>query len=332
MTKLGYHPLADLVSPQQVLDESVAAADAGFDGIFVPDHFHPWSVTDGTPFAWTLLAAIAERTGVGRIGTAVTCPSFRYNPAIVAQAFATLGAVYEGRIFLGVGTGEALNEVPTGSQWPRGKERLSRLAESIEVIRALWKGDHVSHVGKYYRLERAKLYTLPKHPVPIYVSGFGPKATELAGLAGDGWITGTLPTEYYTGVLLPALENGLKKSGRGSDKFEKVVELLISYDEDRAKAVESCRIIAGAMAPSVQKGDVYDPREIAAEAQKLDSKFIEERMLVYDNPDEIIAKVESLAKMGFTWVEVASLSPDNPKLLRLFKQKVLPYLREQLRD
>ncbi len=211
MTRLGYHPLADLVPPEQVLQESAAADDAGFDGLFIPDHFHPWSVTDGTPFAWTLLASIAERTNVKHIGTAVTCPSLRYNPAIVAQAFATLGAVYEGRVFLGVGTGEALNEVPTGNVWPRGAERLGRLEESIEVIRALWKGDHVSHSGKYYRLEKAKLYTVPKHPVPIYVSGFGPKATELAGAVGDGWITGTLPPEYYTGVLFPALERGLKK-------------------------------------------------------------------------------------------------------------------------
>jgi coenzyme F420-dependent glucose-6-phosphate dehydrogenase len=332
LTKIGYHPLADLTPPQQVLDESTAASSGGFDGIFIPDHFHPWSETDGTPFAWTLLAAVAERTRAVQVGTAVTCPSFRYNPAIVAQAFATLGAVYEGRVFLGLGTGEALNEVPTGNAWPKGGERLARLAESIDVIRALWKGGHVSHQGGFYRLEKARLYTLPKNPVPIYVSGFGPKATELAGSAGDGWFTGTLPEDYYTGVLFPALERGLKKSGREQGKFERIAELLISYDEDRTKAVESCRKIAGAMSPAVQKGDIYDPREITAEAEKLDSKFIEERMLIYDDAEGIISKIESLGRLGFTWVEVASLSPDNAKLLELFRKKILPYLREQLKD
>ena len=131
--RFGYHPLADLVSPHRVLDESVAAAKAGFQGIFIPDHFHPWNVSEGTPFAWTLIAAVAERVPNVKVGTAVTCPTLRYNPAIVAQAFATLGATYEGRIFLSVGTGEPLNEVPTGNPWPRGAERLSRLKEAVKV-------------------------------------------------------------------------------------------------------------------------------------------------------------------------------------------------------
>lgn len=332
MTKIGYHPLADLVPPQQVLDESVIASESGFEGLFIPDHFHPWTVSRGTPFAWTLVAAAAERTRSTPVGTAVTCPTFRYNPAIVAQAFATLGAVYEGRIFLSVGTGEALNEVPTGNSWPNRSERLARLGEAIQVIRMLWGGEHVSHSGKYYRLDKAKLYTLPRNPVPIYVSGFGPKATELAGRAGDGWITGTFPADYLQNVLIPALERGIRGAGRDGSKMERIVELLISYDEDMDKAIESCRQIAGALAPAVQQSETHDPREIKAYADRLDSKFIAKRMLVYDTAEEIISKIESFARLGFTWVEVASLSPNNAKFLELFGKKVLPYAREQFQD
>ncbi len=213
--KVGFHPLADLASPQRVLEESVLATNSGFKGIFIPDHFHPWNVAEGTPFAWTLIAAVAERTHDVPVGTAVTCPILRYNPAIVAQAFATLGATYEGRIFLGVGTGEPLNEVPTGNPWPKGAERLARLRESIEVIRLLWSKEYTTFNGNYYKLNRANLFTKPRMPVPIYVSGYGPKATGLAGALGDGWITGSLPESYVSEVLKPALEESLAKSGRG---------------------------------------------------------------------------------------------------------------------
>jgi coenzyme F420-dependent glucose-6-phosphate dehydrogenase len=330
LTKLGYHPLADLVPPDQVLRESVIAADSGFDGLFVPDHFHPWSVSPGTPFAWTLIASIAERTRDIPVGTAVTCPLFRYNPAVVAQAFASLGAIYENRIFLGLGTGEALNEVPTGNVWPRPGERLRRLEEAIRIIRLLWTGEHVSYDGKYYRLNEAKLYTVPKKPVPMFVSGFGPRATELAGRTGDGWMTGSFPEAHYKSVLFPAFEKGVRASGRNQGHVQRIVELLISYDEDRSRAVESCRQIVGAMAPEVQQQNVHDPRRIKAYADSVPAETISETMLVYDGSEGIISKLESLARLGFTWIEVASISPDNVKFLKLFKEEVLPSLGRSL--
>jgi len=324
--RVGFHPLADLVSPQQVLEESVIATNSGFEGIFIPDHFHPWNVAKGTPFAWTLIAAVAERTRDVPVGTAVTCPLLRYNPAIVAQAFATLGATYEGRIFLSLGTGEALNEIPTGNQWPKGGERLARLRESIEVIRLLWSKEYSSFDGKYYKLKKANLFTKPRKPVPIYVSGFGPKATELAGSLGDGWITGNLPESYISEVLKPALESSLEKSGRGGPGYERIAELLISYDKDIDKAVESSRIIAGAMEPEVQQNAVYDPREIKVFADKITSEDLAGRRMAYDDPDDVVGILESFAKQGFTWVEVASMSPDIHQFMDVFKKKVLPHL------
>ncbi len=325
-TRFGFHPLADLISPQRVLEESVMAAKSGFEGIFIPDHFHPWNVAEGTPFAWTLIAAVAERTSGILVGTAVTCPILRYNPAIVAQAFATLGATYEGRIFLSVGTGEALNEVPTGSRWPKGGERLRRLREAIRVIRLLWTKEYVDFDGKYYTLKKANLFTKPRKQVPIFVSGFGPKATELAGEMGDGWITGNLPEPYVTDVLRPALDSSLAKNGRAGDAYERIVELLISYDRDMDKAVESSRIIAGAMEPEVQQNNIFDPREIKPYADRVKAEDIAVRMLVYDNPDDIVTKLESLKAAGFTWIEVASLSPDTGVFMDAFRRQVLPHL------
>jgi coenzyme F420-dependent glucose-6-phosphate dehydrogenase len=324
--RVGFHPLADLVSPQRVLEESVLATKSGFRGIFIPDHFHPWNVAEGTPFAWTLIAAVAERTRDVPVGTAVTCPMLRYNPAIVAQAFATLGATYEGRIFLSVGTGEPLNEVPTGNPWPKGGERLARLRESIELIRLLWSQEYVTFDGRYYKLRKANLFTKPRNPVPIYVSGFGPKATELAGALGDGWITGNLPESFISDVLRPALESSLERSGRGGPGYERIAEILISYDKDIDKAVESSRIIAGAMEPEVQQNGVYDPREIKVFADRIKSEDLAGRMMAYDNPDDIVKLLESFAKMGFTWVEVASMSPDIHQFMETFQKRVIPHL------
>lgn len=324
--RVGFHPLADMVSPQRVLEESVLATKSGFKGIFIPDHFHPWNVAEGTPFAWTLVAAVAERTRETPVGTAVTCPTLRYNPAIVAQAFATLGATYEGRIFLGVGTGEPLNEVPTGNPWPKGGERLARLRESILVIRLLWSQEYPSFDGKYYKLRSANLFTKPRNRVPIYVSGFGPKATELAGTLGDGWITGNLPESYISEMLKPALESSLEKSGRGGPGYERIVELLVSYDKDIDRAVESSRIIAGAMEPEVQQNAVYDPREIKAYADRIKSEDLAGRRMAYDDPDDIVKLLESFARMGFTWVEIASISPDIHQFMDAFQKRVFPHV------
>jgi coenzyme F420-dependent glucose-6-phosphate dehydrogenase len=329
--KYGFHPLADFAPPDRVLSESVAAEKAGFDGIFIPDHFHPWSVAQGTPFAWTLIASIAERTKSVPVGTAVTCPTLRYNPAIVAQAFATLGTIYEGRIFLGVGTGEALNEVPVGYSWPRGKERLERLREAVEVIRMLWEGDHVSYKGDYYKLNGAKLYTKPRSKIPIYVSGFGPRATQLAGEIGDGWITGSLPEDYLRNMLIPAYERGLKQAGRSPERSERIVELIFSYDEDYEKALDAAGAIAGAFFPAVSKYGVHDPREIDGYGRLLDRSKIAERIMVIDNPEKLIQRMASLAKLGFSWIEIANLNPDNTKFLELAGAKILPYLREEFR-
>ena len=233
MLKLGYKASAEQFAPRQLLDFAVHAEAVGFDSIMVSDHFQPWRHTGGHgPFSFAWLGALGERTTRATIGTSVVTPTFRYHPAIVAQAMGTLGSLYPGRVLLGVGTGEALNEVPaTGMPWPPFKERLGRLAEAIELIRRLAREERVTFEGKYYRTERATIYDRPETPVPIYVAASGPTAARLAGRLGDGFIctSGKAP-ELYTETLLPALAEGLEQAGRAPGSIERMIEMKVSFD------------------------------------------------------------------------------------------------------
>jgi coenzyme F420-dependent glucose-6-phosphate dehydrogenase len=219
MLKFGYKASAEQFAPRQLLDFAVHAEAMGFDSIMVSDHFQPWRHTGGhAPFSFTWLGALGERTTRAIIGTSVVTPTFRYHPAIVAQAIGTLGALYPGRVLLGVGSGESLNEVPpTGMAWPPFKERFGRLREAIELMRRLAREDRVTFEGEYYRTERATIYDRPEVPVPIYVAASGPTAAKLAGRLGDGFIctSGKAP-ELYTETLLPARAKGLAKAGRAA--------------------------------------------------------------------------------------------------------------------
>lgn len=330
--KFGFHPLTDLYSPTKMLQETILAEEFGFSDIFYADHFHPWSESEGTSFAWTLIASGAERTSRVRLGTAVTCPMLRYNPAIVAQAFATLASTYKGRIFLGVGTGEALNEVPVGYSWPKGKARLQMLEEAIRVIRMLWNQDYVTFQGKHYSLSAAKLFTKPQTPIPLYVSALGPRAAHLAGRLGDGLITLNLPENRLAELVLPFFEEGIKSRGpaevglglNSSKKPVKIAEILLAYDKDLDRAIEACRPFAGTLSPQVFHNEMIDPREIKAAGDKVPKGTIGESMLAINNPERLISVVEKFDHLGFDMVEIASLSPDQKSFMELFTREVMP--------
>ena len=201
----------------------------------------------------------------------------RYNPAIVAQAFASLASTYEGRIFLGVGTGEALNEVPVGYEWPNGKVRIEILEEAVRIIRMLWTKDYVSFKGKHYTIKNANLFTKPRIPIPLYISALGPKAAYLAGKLGDGWITLNLPEDRIKHALLPKFEQGIQDRLEDGEEQtgqhpRKIAEILISYDDDIDKAIEACRPFAGTFSPKVFQNELIDPREIKALGDKVDRK------------------------------------------------------------
>jgi len=228
--RIGYFLATEEFAPAELLDQARAAERAGFHGFWISDHYHPWNKAQGqSPFVWSLLGALAEATNLP-VTTAVTCPTMRIHPAVIAQAAATTAVLLEGRFLLGVGSGEALNEHILGDRWPIADVRLEMLEEAIEVIRLLWSGETVSHEGRHYRVEHARLFTLPETPPPILVSGFGSKAVDLAARVGDGYCI-TMPDEE--------LISRFRSAGGG----DKVVQggLKVCYGSDEAEARKTVR-------------------------------------------------------------------------------------------
>src|SRR5436309_273361 len=226
--KLGYKASAEQFGPRQLLDFATEAEACGFDSIWISDHFQPWRHTNGhAPFALSWLGSAGERTKRVILGTSVLTPTFRYQPAVIAQAFGTLGALYPGRMILGVGSGESLNEVAvTASEWPAAKERLARLREAVDLIRRLWSEELVTFDGQYYHTRKATIYDKPDQPVPIYISAGGPVAARFAGREGDGFIcTSGKGDELYRDQLLPALEEGARAAGRDPSTIVRTIEV-----------------------------------------------------------------------------------------------------------
>jgi len=327
--KFGYRAVTEQYPPDQLLDFAVRAEASGFDFICVSDHFHPWFHSKGqAAFAWVWIAAAAERTRKVDIGTGVTTPLFRYSPGIVAQAFATLGKMYPGRIYLGLGTGEAMNEIPLGYPWPNYEERIERFEEAVKVIKMLWEEDFVTFRGKYYSLERANLYTKPSKPIPLHIAASGPRAAAVAGKYADGFYTPPADFDYYRTVLFPALEKGAKEAGRSADELVKMTEITLSYDEDYDTAVESMRIWAATVIPNMVSKPIYDPREIEDLGRKVDLKKMKKYLLVCTDLEEIVAKIEDYLDVGFNLIQIHSSSPKETEFIKDFG-KVLQGLKEQ---
>jgi len=215
--KLGYKASAEQFAPTKLLDFSIEAEKVELDSVFVSDHFQPWKHVDGhAPSSLVWLGALAARTSSLMIGTSVLTPTFRYHPSIVAQAFGTLGAMAPGRVILGIGTGEALNEVPsTGAPWPEFKERFARMREAVTLIRKLWREERVSFEGEYYKTEKATIYDRPDVEIPIYVAAAGAVVARYAGRTGDGFIcTSGKKWDLYTETLMPCVAEGIGKANR----------------------------------------------------------------------------------------------------------------------
>ena len=333
MMKIGYACEHEQYQPGLLLDFAVEAEKAGFDSIWTSDHFHPWAHNNTAGgFAWVWMTAAAERTKHVEIGTAVTCPILRYNPAIIAQAFATMRALYPNRIFIGLGTGEALNEMPVGYSWPSFKERAERFEEAIQVMKLLWSREIVDFKGKYFKLRKANLYTKPTSPPPIYVAASGKTVARIAGRYADGLLTLRAPEEHYRDVLFPALEEGAKSAGRDSSKIIKAIEIPVSYDEDYEKALEASRCWGGSLLPVMFTQKIYDTREVEACGRLVGDKQLAENRLIATNPEDHIKYLEKFLKIGFQHIYIQSSSPDEIKTIRMYKEEVLPYLRSTYAD
>jgi coenzyme F420-dependent glucose-6-phosphate dehydrogenase len=330
MLKIGYKASAEQFPPRQLLEFAIHAEAVGFDSILVSDHFQPWRHSGGhAPFSFAWLGALGERTSRALIGTSVVTPTFRYHPAIVAQAIGTLGALYPGRVLLGVGTGESLNEVPaTGIAWPPFKERFGRLREAIQLLRRLAREERVTFEGEYYRTDKATIYDRPETPVPIYVAASGAVAARLAGRLGDGFIcTSGKAKELYTETLLPAVAAGLGKAGRSPDSIERMIEMKVSFDADRARALEDTRHWAAlALAPEEKMG-VEDPVEMERLADALPVERAARRWLVSSDPDEHVERLAETIELGFTHLVFHAPGPDQHRFLDLYAEQVLPRLR-----
>jgi coenzyme F420-dependent glucose-6-phosphate dehydrogenase len=328
--RLGYKASAEQFAPRELLDYAVAAEELGLDSVAVSDHFQPWRHTDGhAPFAMSWLAAVGERTSRVLLGTSVLTPTLRYHPAIVAQAFGTLGALYPGRVFLGVGSGEAMNDIPaTGGVWPKFRERSARLEEAVGLMRELWDGERVSHEGAYYRTLRATVYDKPETRVPVYVAASGPKAAALAGRIGDGFIctSGKDPALYEQ--LLEALERGAGEAGRDAAQIDRYIEVKVSYDADVDYAREACRWWAALGLTTEEKSGVDDPLELErladANADRGASRFI-----VSDDPQEVVERVATYVDLGFRHLVFHAPGHDQRRFLDAFCADVLPLLRER---
>lgn len=328
--KLGYYSEVEgRRTPREALDCGVLAEKEGFDSVWTGDHFHPWVHTGANAsFAWAWFGSLGERTTRVSFGTAVTAPCLRYHPGVVAQAFSTLANMYPGRVFIAVGTGEAMNEIPLGFKWPPFRERAERLEEAISIIRMLWEKEFCSYRGKYYRLNKANLYTKPQHPIPLYVAANGAKVAEMAGRLADGLLTLPFPESHYKEVLFPALEKGARNAGRDPSKVEKLVQLQVSYAEDYDKALKSARWWAPTVMPIFFSAGISDPREIESYGRLIGEEGLLTGWFISTSKDEHIKNIERYIKLGFTNIQFQSSSPDESKFIRDFGREVLPYIRD----
>ena len=329
MLALGWKASAEQFDPKRLLDYAILAEQLGFDSVAVSDHFHPWRDTGGhAPFAFAWLGAAAARTSRVRLGTSVVTPSFRYHPALVAQAMATIALLAPGRVFLGVGSGEAMNETPlTATEWPEPGERLRRLREAVRLIKRLWSEEYVSFDGTYFRTKGAKLFDKPPAPIPLLIAAGGPQAAALAGREGDGIIvTSGKGAELYKDTLLPAAEKGARDAGKAPAKLERMIEMKVSYDHDRGRAMEDTKEWAALALPGEDKAGVEDPREMERRAKAAEGRA-HTRFIVSTDPDEHVSKIQPYLDWGFTHLVFHFPGQDQERALRLYAQEVLPRLR-----
>jgi coenzyme F420-dependent glucose-6-phosphate dehydrogenase len=332
MLKLGYKASAEQFAPSPLLDFSILAEQVGFDSVFISDHFQPWKHTDGhAPSALVWLGALGASTTRVVMGTSVLTPTFRYHPSMIAQMFGTLGAMFPGRVLLGVGTGESLNEVPaTGVAWPEFKERFARLREAVALIRRLWTEQHVTFEGTYYRTQDATIYDRPATPVPIYVAAAGAVVAKYAGRSGDGFIcTSGKPWGLYTDTLLPAVAEGLAASGKPDRPFDRMIELKVSFDTDPERALQDTRQWAALALTPEEKVSVQDPREMERLAEALPIERVASRWIVSTDPDEHVEKIKPYVDLGFRHLVFHAPGPDQERFLRLYGDQVLPRLRQR---
>ncbi|HYF26153.1 MAG TPA: TIGR03557 family F420-dependent LLM class oxidoreductase [Baekduia sp.] len=329
--RIGYKASAEQFGPRELLDFSLQAEQAGLEIVAISDHFQPWRHHGGhAPAAMTWLAAFGQASSTSTIGTSVLTPTLRYHPSMVAQSFATLAMLNPGRVFLGIGTGEAMNETPaTGMEFPGRKERRLRLAESIEVMRRLWTEDRVDFQGDFYEVKNATVYDKPDDPVPVYVAASGPLAAKLAGRVGDGFIcTSGKDPALYDELLGKVLE-GAEQAGRDAARIRRYIEVKVSYDRDAQAAMDNCRWWAALALKPEQKEGVEDPIEMERLADE-NADRAHTRFIVGSDPDDVVERIAAYADLGFDELVLHFPGDDQARAISQFAEDVLPSLRRRV--
>ncbi|MDO3637317.1 TIGR03557 family F420-dependent LLM class oxidoreductase [Mycolicibacterium arseniciresistens] len=317
MAKIGYFLSCEQYTPAELVDQAKRAEAAGFESLWISDHFHPWNDEQGqSPFVWGVIGALSQVTSLP-VATGVTCPTMRIHPAIIAQAAATAAVQLDGRFVLGVGSGEALNEHVLGDHWPSVGVRLEMLEEAVDVIRLLHGGKEISHHGLHYEVQEARIYTLPEQPVPIYVSGFGPQAAELAGRIGDGFATTMADAE-------------LIKTFRDSGGGDKPVQAgtKVSWDRDAEKGLDAAhRLWPNESLPGQLAQTLPRPGDFADAGALVPREKVAESVTCGPDPDKHAAQVRQYLDAGVDEVFVQQIGPDLDGFFESWQRDVLPQLR-----
>jgi G6PDH family F420-dependent oxidoreductase len=317
MTEFGYALSSEEHSPRDLVANARKAEEHGFEFALISDHFHPWTDAQGnSPFVWSVIGGIAETTSRLRLGTGVTCPTIRIHPAIVAQAAATCGSMMQGRFFLGVGTGENLNEHILGDHWPAPDERLELLEEAIEVMRLLWQGGYQTHRGKHYTVENARLYTLPDEPVQIAVAAAKEQAAELAGRVGDAFVN-TAPERE-------PIEQFEQAGGKGKPKYGQLTVCWASSEDEGAETVH--RIWPNAGLGGDLSYELPLPRHFEQAAENVSPEDLKEKLPVGPDPERYLEQIRKLEEVGYTHVYLHQIGPDQDGFFRFWKSELEPKL------
>ncbi len=328
MPKIGFALSHEQFPAPELIELGIAAEQAGFDCLWTSDHFHPWMDNQGHGGqAWVTLAALGQRTSIP-FGTGVTCPTYRYHPAIVAQAFASLGVLYPGRVFLGTGTGEALNEQPVTGEWGAWQERADRIEEATDVIRRLWTGEWTSVRGRYYTVENARLYDLPSQPVPIYMSGTGPKSAEIAGRISDGLVSSA--ESVVKPEIRNAWERGVRAAGKDPSRQEVLAELQVVVG-GQAEAEEAARMWQ--FQPKAWSDYVNDPdpRDIARRAAaEVPLDQMVQKIVVGADAEPHVKKLVETFRGGATQIYVHSGQHDQQRVIDFYGREVIPAVKREL--
>lgn len=328
--RIGYKASAEQFGPRDLVEFAVRAEEVGLDSVVVSDHFQPWRHKGGhAPFSIAWMSAVGERTSRVLLGTSVLTATFRYNPAVVAQAFATMGCLYPQRVMLGIGTGEAMNEVAvSGIEWPAFKERFGRLREAVDLMRELWRDERVSFEGQYYRTVEATIYDRPAESIPVYIAAGGPLVAKYAGRAGDGFIcTSGKGMELYEEKLLPAVDEGLAARGRDRSSLDRMIEIKLSFDVDAERALADTRFWAPLALSAEQKAGLEDPAEIERAGDELPIEQVASRWIVSADPNEVVEKVRPYVDAGFNHLVFHGPGHDQQRFLSALAEHLLPRLR-----